>query len=81
MNPLGSYTHPMIQQLQGLLSYARSFATPQAFMQELSKNNPQLAQTVAQLAQTVKNPEQYAIQMLAQQGINPQQISSLLTKK
>ena len=81
MNPLGSYTHPMIQQIQGLLSYARSFETPQAFMQELSKNNPQLAQTVAQLAQTVKNPEQCAMQMLAQQGINPQQISSLLAKK
>lgn len=80
MNPLGNglTQSPVMQNLAQIIGFARSFSSPQAFRQELAKQNPQMAQYLNQLEQTIKNPEQQAIQMLQSQGINPAQLMSML---
>lgn len=84
MNPLGSNKpaiNPMIQNIAETLRFARSFQSPEAFMQELQRQNPQMAQQLAHLAQTVRNPSAAAQQMLAQQGITIEQLQAVLGQK
>ncbi len=86
MNPLGNNkinapVNPMLQSIAETIRFAQTFKSPEAFMQELQKQNPQMAQQLMQLSQTVKNPMQTAQQMLAQQGITPQHLSAVLTQK
>lgn len=84
MNPLGNMiapVNPIAHNIAETLRFARSFQSPDAFMQELQRQNPQMAQQLAHLAQTMKNPMQVAQQMLAQQGITPQQILSQIAQK
>ena len=50
-------------------------------MQELQRQNPQMAQQLAHLAQTVRNPSAAAQQMLAQQGITIVQLQAVLGQK
>ena len=79
MNPLGNV--PMNPALQGIaetIRFARSFGSPQAFMQELQRQNPQMANSLMQLASQVRNPAAYAQQMMLQNGINPQELFSLI---
>ena len=85
MNPLGTNTvimnSPQNSVLTGLsetIKFAQSFRSPQAFMQELQRQNPQMYQQLIQLSQQIHNPMQAATQMLAQQGISPQHLASLL---
>ena len=84
MNPLGSnkpVINPIVQNIAETLRFARSFQSPEAFMQELQRQNPQMAQQLAQLAQTVKNPSAAAQQMLAQQGITIEQLQAALGQR
>lgn len=81
MNPLGStivQQNPMLQNLAETIRFARSFQSPQAFMQELQRQNPQMYQYMVQLSQTMQNPSAVAQQMMTQQGISPEQLNSLL---
>lgn len=81
MNPLGSaivQQNPMIQNLAETIRFARSFQSPQAFMQEMQRQNPQMYQYMVQLSQTMQNPSAVAQQMMTQQGISPEQLNSLL---
>ena len=84
MNPLGNNTpasipvNPMLQSIAQTVRFAQTFKSPQAFMQELQRQNPQMAQQIMQLSQTVGNPMLAAQQMLAQQGITPEQLSAIL---
>ena len=86
MNPLGNSrpitpVNPMLQGIAETIRFAQTFQSPEAFMQELQRQNPQMAQQLMHLSQTVKNPMQTAQQMLAQQGITPQQLGSLIARK
>lgn len=81
MNPLGQATpNPLIQNLAETIRFAQSFQSPAAFMQELQRQNPQMAQQLMYLSQTLQNPSLTAQQLLAQQGISPQQLSAALGK-
>lgn len=87
MNPLGNSIpalmpiNPMLQNIAEMVKFAQTFQSPQAFMQELQRQNPQMAQQIMQLSQTVQNPMLAAQQMLAQQGITPEQLSTVLNQK
>lgn len=83
MNPLGNgnvivKSNPMLENIAQTLRLARSFRSPQVFMEELQRQNPAMAQQIMQLSQTVRNPMQAAQYMLAQQGITPEQIQNLI---
>ena len=82
MNPLGNATpavNPMLQNLVDTIRFAKTFQSPAAFMSEMQKHNPQMVQYLSQLSQTLRNPSLAAQQILAQQGITPDQIQGLLT--
>lgn len=85
MNPLGNGTgksnlpsNPALQNLAETLQFARSFQSPAAFMQHVQRTNPAMARQLLYLSQTVKNPSAMAQQLMAQQGITPEQIQSIL---
>lgn len=81
MNPLGpAAINPTVQNLAEIIRFAQSFQSPAAFMQELQRQNPQMAQQLMHLSQTIQNPSMAAQQMLAQQGITPQQLSAAIYK-
>lgn len=86
MNPLsiGSpvpQVNPMAQGIANMLNSLKRFSSPQAFMATLQKENPQLYGLMQQISQSVSDPSQAAMQMLAQQGITPQQIMSLMNNR
>ena len=84
MNPLGNMTtpaNPMLQHIAETIRFAQTFRSPEAFMQELRKQNPEMAQRIAHLSQSLQNPSLTAQQMLAQQGITPQQFQALIAQK
>ena len=85
MNPLGNNTqkgapavNPALQNLADLLRFAKSFNSPAAFLQHIQRTNPEMARHLMQVSQTVKNPAAVAQQLMAQQGIPPEQIQSIL---
>ena len=70
--------NPLLESLMGTIDFARSFQSPQAFMQSLQRENPAMYQQLVQLSQQISNPMQAAVQMLQQQGIDPQMLMSKL---
>ena len=72
--------NPKMQELANLINYAKTFETPQAFMQELQRQNPQMANYMMELSRNIKNPMQVAIQRLSEQGIDPQTFLSMIGK-
>ena len=81
MNPLGNglpAVNPALQSIAETIRFAQSFRSPEAFMQELQRQNPHMAQYLMQLAQTVRNPSAVAQQALAQQGITPEQLQAAI---
>jgi hypothetical protein len=87
VNPLGNGggtplmpVNPMLLGLSETIRFAQTFRSPEAFMQELQKQNPQMYQYLLQLSQQVRNPMETAVQMLNQQGISPQHLASLLNR-
>ena len=84
MNPLGNFNGgnpPIIRQIADKINYAKSFSSPEAFLRELERSNPQFARQLHELAATLKNPQQAAIQALSQNGITPQQLMSMLQNR
>ena len=87
MNPLGNNIpaaipmNPMLQNIAETVRFAQTFRSPEAFMQELHRQNPQMAQQIMQLSQTVRNPMLAAQQMMVQQGITPEQLSAALGRR
>ena len=87
MNPLGSSNtnrapvNVVLNNIAETINFAKSFQSPQAFMSELQKQNPQEAQRLAWLSRTLKNPMQAAVQALSEQGITPEQMRILLGQK
>lgn len=83
MNPLSvappvPQVNPMAQGIANMLSSLRRFSSPQAFMQTLQKENPQLYQYLQQVSQGIADPQRTAMQMLSERGISPQHIMSLM---
>ena len=88
MNPLNSNNlqpaqrlledNTAMSNLAETIRFARSFSSPQAFMQELQRQNPQGARQLQMLAQTLQNPMRYAMQQLSNHGINPQELFRLV---
>lgn len=88
MNPLGSKqnfnkapVNVVINNLAETINFAKSFRSPEDFMFELHRQNPQEAHRIMQLSKTLKNPMQAAIQVLSEHGIAPEQIQALLGQK
>lgn len=79
MNPLGNAPiNPIFTNISETLRFAKTYQSPQSFMQEMQKNNPQMFNYINYLAQTIQNPTATAMQMLSQYGISPEQFNALI---
>lgn len=88
MNPLGNGRgiqqppmNPMMVQIADAINFARTFSSPQEYLKALQQNNPQMYQKIMELQHTVQDPMGYANRILAEQGINPNQLASMLQRK
>lgn len=89
MNPLGNggmnnqqpRVNPMAAQVANAIQFARTFSSPEEYMQHLQKNNPQMYQKIVEMQKTVQDPVAYANRILAERGINPSQIASMLQQR
>lgn len=71
----------VMQELANMINYARSFQSPQAFMNALQRQNPQAAQQLIELSRNISNPYAYAMQRLQEQGISPQAFLQMLNQQ
>lgn len=85
MNPLRSLMpqqnlgqNALLNNIRETVRFAKTFQSPEAFMQELSRQNPGWAQQIYALSRSVKNPLEYAIQQISAYGLSPQQLMSAL---
>lgn len=70
--------NPALQNLAETIKFAKTFSSPQAYLAELKKQNPAGYQMLENLSKQLQNPLQSGINMLNEQGINPQQLQMLL---
>lgn len=68
--------NPAIQQIKQMMGMLNGVQNPQAILQQVAQQNPQLAQ-VMQMCQG-KNPQEVFYQMCNQRGINPDEILNAL---
>lgn len=68
----------LMQSIANDLNYLRRFQNPAQFWAALEKENPQAAQTLRKLQQTMQNPMQVAMQELNSRGIDINQIMAML---
>lgn len=66
-----------VNNLMSQIQQART--NPQAFINMLFKNNPEAGKQIETLLQT-NNPQQLAMRMLEQRGINPNTIMQMFNK-
>lgn len=71
----------VMQELANMINYARTFQSPQAFMNALQRQNPQAAQQLIELSRNISNPYAYAMQRLQEQGISPQAFLQMLNQQ
>ena len=77
-NKSTSPTNDIKQRLANDLAYLKRFRSPQDFWDTLQRENPQLANYLINLSQTMQNPMGTAIQALNQKGINMEEIMSMI---
>lgn len=85
MNPLGNgkqpSMNPMTAQIANAIQFARTFSSPEEYMKNLQKNNPQMYQKIIEMQRTVQDPVAYANRVLAERGINPAQVAEMLQQR
>lgn len=68
----------IMQNIANDLNYLRRFQSPAQFWATLERENPQAAQKLRMLEQTMRNPMQVAMQELNSRGIDLNQIMAML---
>lgn len=66
-----------IQNIMQVMNMCRN-GNPQAIIQQMMSANPQAANSTQALLNTGKNPQQIAMELMQQRGINPQQMMNML---
>lgn len=69
----------IMQNIMGMVQQAKG--NPQAFISNMLQQNPQMSQQLSGLLQGGQSPQQLAMSMLQQRGINPNQILQMLGGK
>lgn len=74
----------MMQNIMQMVQMAKGGGNPQMFINQLAQKNPQAAAQVNELLKNGQNPQQAAMELMQQRGINPQEMMNMLggfTKK
>lgn len=67
----------MMQNIVQMVQGARN-RNPQVVINQLSQKNPQAAEQINQLLQSGKSPQQAAMEIMQQRGLDPQQMLNML---
>lgn len=88
MNPLGNGKmgqqppmNPMASRIASAIQFAQTFSSPEEYLAQLQRNNPQMYQRIMEMQKNVQDPTAYANRILAEQGINPAQIADMLQQR
>lgn len=66
------------QNFANMVKSFRGMNNPQQLMQMLGQKNPQAMQQVQQIMQSGKNPKDFAMNLMKQRGINPDEFMKLI---
>lgn len=72
MNPLNASNR--LQGLKNIIGMVRTNGNPRAVYNQLARQDPQSAQQINQIIQAGRDPKSVALEMLKQQGLDPQEI-------
>lgn len=72
-------SNPQLAQMQNMLMQARRSGNPQAFVQQMLRQNPQIANQLMSMLGS-QDPQQVAMTMAQQSGIDPSKIVELVNK-
>ena len=81
MNPILQQlmgSNPQMQNIRNLMNMVKSSGNPQAMLNQLSQNNPQLQQVMATIQQYGNDPQKAFYALAQQRGIDPQSILETL---
>ena len=67
-----------LSQIKQMMNMVRSAGNPQAMLQNLIQNNPQMQQVMTLINQAGGDPKTAFYQMAQAKGVNPEDILSLL---
>ena len=80
-NPLNSAMgggNPFMQNVMNMVQMARGGGNPQMFINQLAQKNPQAAQQINELLKSGQTPQDAAMGLMRQKGIDPTQITNML---
>lgn len=82
-NPLNNGTpnsggNNFMQNVMNMVQTARGGGNPQAFINQLAQKNPQAAAQINELLKNGQSPQQAAMGIMQQRGMNPQQMMNML---
>ena len=72
------YQNNNLDGIKDLINMVKGGNNPMAMLQMLSKNNPQIAQTLNMVTSNKMSPKQLFMQMSGQNGVNPNDILNML---
>lgn len=80
-NPLNRGTgngNGFMQNVMQMVNMARGGGNPQMFINQLAQKNPQAAQQINELLKSGQTPQDAALGLMRQRGIDPTQITNML---
>ena len=75
-SPMGMPSN--MAQIKNMMNMVRSAGNPQAMLQSLAQNNPQMQQVMSIVNQSGGDPKAAFYKMAQEKGVDPEQILSML---
>ena len=69
---------PNLQPIKNMMNIVRSAGNPQAMLQQMAQNNPQLRQVMDMVQQSGGDPKRAFYELAKQKGVNPDDIVNML---
>lgn len=87
-NPLNNGTNitpttphnPVMDNIKNAIQFAKGQASPEMMIQQMVQRNPQAAQLLNQFQASGQSPKEFALNVLQQRGIDPQEIMKMIGK-
>lgn len=67
-----------LSQIKQMMNMVRSAGNPQAMLQSIAQNNPQMKQVMDIVSQSGGDPKEAFYKMAEEKGVDPEQILSML---
>lgn len=67
-----------LSQIKQMMNMVRSAGNPQAMLQSIAQNNPQMKQVMDIVGQSGGDPKEAFYRMAKEKGVDPEQILSML---